>query len=40
MSMGRFRDGRMIEGWNNWDQMGLMTQIQAQPGTVQLLPEG
>ena len=39
MSMGRFRDGRMIEGWNNWDQMGLMTQIQAQPGSVQLLPE-
>lgn len=39
MSMGRFRDGRMIEGWNSWDQMGLMTQIHARPGTVQLLPE-
>ena len=39
MSMGRFRDGRMIEGWNCWDQMGLMTQIQADPGSVQLLPE-
>ena len=34
-----FVDGRMIEGWNSWDQMGLMTQIHARPGTVQLLPE-
>lgn len=39
MSIGRFRDGQMIEGWNNWDQMGLMMQIQAPPGSVQLLPE-
>ena len=39
MSMGRFRDGRMVEGWNNWDQAGLMRQIQAPLGSVQLLPE-
>ena len=37
MSMGRFRDGKMIEGWNNWDQFALMEQIQAAPRTVKLL---
>lgn len=39
MSMGRFRDGRMVEGWNNWDQAGLVAQLQAPPGSIQLLPE-
>ena len=38
MSFGRFRDGQMIEGWNNWDQMGLMAQVQAPPGSVTLIP--
>jgi predicted ester cyclase len=37
MSMGRFRDGKMVEGWNNWDQMSLMEQLQATPRTVKLL---
>jgi steroid delta-isomerase-like uncharacterized protein len=37
MSMGRFREGKMIEGWNNWDQLALMEQIQATPRTVTLL---
>ena len=27
MSFGRFRNGQMVEGWNSWDQMGLMSQI-------------
>jgi predicted ester cyclase len=38
MSMGRFRGDKMVEGWNNWDQMALMEQIQAAPRSVQLLP--
>lgn len=27
MSMARVREGKMIEGWNNWDMLGLMQQI-------------
>jgi predicted ester cyclase len=38
MSMGRFRGDKMVEGWNNWDQMALMEQIQAAPRSVQVLP--
>jgi steroid delta-isomerase-like uncharacterized protein len=37
MSMGCFRDGKMVEGWNNWDQMALMEQLQAVPRKVKLL---
>jgi steroid delta-isomerase-like uncharacterized protein len=29
MSMGRLRDGKLVEGWNNWDTMSLMQQIGA-----------
>ena len=29
MSMARLRNGRMMEGWNNWDTLGLMAQIRA-----------
>jgi len=29
MSMARIRDGKMVEGWNNWDTMALMEQIGA-----------
>ena len=29
MSMARLRDGKMVEGWNNWDTMALMEQIGA-----------
>jgi predicted ester cyclase len=39
MSMGRFHNGRMIEGWNNWDQAGLMAQLQGPQGLIELLPE-
>jgi steroid delta-isomerase-like uncharacterized protein len=38
MSMGRFQEGQMVEGWNNWDQMALMEQTQALTRRVQLLP--
>jgi steroid delta-isomerase-like uncharacterized protein len=37
MSIIRVRDGQIIEGWNNWDIMGLMQQIGAlQPATTLL----
>jgi steroid delta-isomerase-like uncharacterized protein len=39
MSFGKFRNGRMVEGWNNWDQAGLFSQINAPPGSVKLLPD-
>ena len=29
MSMARVRDGKMVEGWNNWDTMALMEQMGA-----------
>jgi steroid delta-isomerase-like uncharacterized protein len=25
----RFQDGRIVEGWNSWDQLGLLRQIGA-----------
>jgi steroid delta-isomerase-like uncharacterized protein len=37
MSMARLRDGRMVEGWNNWDTMALMQQIGAPPAPVALV---
>ena len=38
MSIGRIRDGKLVEGWNNWDTMSLMEQIGAfQPGGNQQL---
>jgi steroid delta-isomerase-like uncharacterized protein len=27
MSFARVRDGKLVEGWNNWDMMGLMHTI-------------
>jgi hypothetical protein len=29
--MVRIEDGRIVEGWNNWDQLGLLRQIGAMP---------
>lgn len=31
MSLGRFVGGKLVEGWNNWDQLSLMQQIGAAP---------
>jgi steroid delta-isomerase-like uncharacterized protein len=28
MSIMRIADGRMVEGWQNWDMLGLLQQIQ------------
>ena len=29
MSFARWRDGKIVEGWNNYDQLGLLQQIGA-----------
>lgn len=29
MAMGRYRDGRLVEGWNNFDLLGLFDQLDA-----------
>jgi hypothetical protein len=30
--IARIEDDRIIEAWNNWDQLGLLRQIGAMPG--------
>jgi steroid delta-isomerase-like uncharacterized protein len=34
MSLMRFRDGRAVEAWQNWDLHGMMQQIEAVPLTM------
>jgi len=29
IAMARFRDGKIVESWNSWDQFGLLSQIGA-----------
>ena len=29
ITMVRFADGKVVEGWDNWDQLGMMQQIGA-----------
>jgi predicted ester cyclase len=31
MSIVRVHGGRLVEGWQNWDMLGLMQQIQGAP---------
>lgn len=33
ISFQRIEDGKIIEGWDNWDQLGLLVQIGAVPLT-------
>ena len=40
MSMGRLRDGKLVEGWNNWDTMSLMEQISAFQPAATLVADG
>src|SRR5262249_27696864 len=28
-TIARFADGKVVEGWDNWDQLGLLVQIGA-----------
>jgi steroid delta-isomerase-like uncharacterized protein len=34
ISIMRFKDGKVVEAWDNWDQLGLLTQIGAVPPTA------
>lgn len=31
--MARMANGQMVEAWNNWDQLGLLRQVAALPGS-------
>ena len=34
MSIIRIADGRMVEGWQNWDMLGMMEQIREHPKSL------
>lgn len=38
MSIARIENGMMVEGWNNWDQLSLMHQIDAVHPPATLMP--
>jgi len=29
ITIARFRDGKIVEGWDNWDQLGMLEQLGA-----------
>jgi len=35
MTLARVENGKVVEGWNNWDQLGLQQQLQASTGAGQ-----
>ena len=37
MSLGRFVGGKMVKGWNNWDQLSLLQQLGSAPASPRLL---
>lgn len=37
MTMARIVDGQIVEGWNNWDIMGMARQLGAEPMVAKLL---
>lgn len=37
-SMQRIADGKIVEGWDNWDQLGLLVQIGAIPAAHFVAP--
>jgi predicted ester cyclase len=38
MTFVRIVDGKIAEGWNNWDMMGMMNQIDAS-GASHVIPK-
>jgi len=38
MSIARIQNGKMVEGWNNWDMLSLMHQIEAMQTPATLMP--
>ena len=38
MTFVRMADGKIAEGWNNWDMMGLLRQIGAGGGAARVIP--
>jgi predicted ester cyclase len=37
-SIQRIVDGKIVEGWDNWDQLGLLVQIGAVPAAHFVAP--
>lgn len=34
MTIIQFANGKLLHGWNNWDQLGMMEQLGVAPGSV------
>jgi len=36
MTIIQFANGKLVHGWNNWDQLGMMQQLGQAPGSVKI----
>jgi steroid delta-isomerase-like uncharacterized protein len=36
MTIIQFANGKLLHGWNNWDQLGMMQQLGVAPGPVKI----